>query len=67
VNNGFGVWKHLVSDDRFNRRNLARTAGCEDGVYRSTDNDNSWTVAGIDLTSTAAILPIMREGVSIAW
>jgi hypothetical protein len=31
---------------------FAGTAGCGTGVYRSTDNGDSWTLANIGLTST---------------
>ena len=31
---------------------FAGTAGCGDGVYRSTDNGDSWTLANTGLTST---------------
>ena len=31
---------------------FAETAGCGTGVYRSTDNGDSWSLANIGLTST---------------
>jgi photosystem II stability/assembly factor-like uncharacterized protein len=31
---------------------FAGTAGCGDGIYRSTDNGDSWTLANTGLTST---------------
>jgi photosystem II stability/assembly factor-like uncharacterized protein len=46
------VWKHLFSTINSTGEISAGTAGCEDGVYRSTDNDDNWTLASAGLTST---------------
>jgi len=52
VSNGFGLRQHLISRDQSGRNYLAGTAGYGTGVYRSTDNGDSWTLTNIGLTST---------------
>ena len=42
-----GLWRSIQPGEIF-----AGTAGCGDGVYRSTDNGDSWTLANTGLTST---------------
>jgi photosystem II stability/assembly factor-like uncharacterized protein len=46
-----GVWKRLVSGDQFDRRDFCWNCRLQ-GVYRSTDNGDSWTLANTGLTST---------------
>ena len=40
-----GVWQHLVSRDQSGRNNLCWNSRMRNGVYRSTDNGDSWTPA----------------------
>jgi len=52
VNNGLdcgNIWSLAINE---NGTIFAGTAGCGDGMYRSTDNGDTWTLANTGLTST---------------
>jgi photosystem II stability/assembly factor-like uncharacterized protein len=52
VNNGLGCGSILSLAISYDGDIFAGTFGCGDGVYRSTDNGDSWTLANSGLTST---------------
>jgi hypothetical protein len=55
VDNGLGcgnVWSLAIDPSG---EIFAGTAGCGDGMYRSTDNVDSWNLANTGLTSTDVV------------